>query len=606
MSYVQSLGPVAPQLRDSRFTYHRIFSGVCKSRFNNFARGLLFKTAVLVGLITTITTQWELSKSQKLLLWPVKILSFYVAMLMLIITRKNYLHVNYLGYTSWISASYGQLVSRKWITYLLVYVVSAFFLSLTFSCCFFTPGTGSRKHSQHYEFCCQFMVPFLYSIQHVLLDLDRLTFNYGAQHQHPQKFMASRIHDSFLKCLVLTAILFLITPILLKLLFGHLGSGIWSHIRICCICLLILQTWDFTNIGFDAFLSIGCLHKGKPISSLSPASMETLITGLRSEKLFVKLTAFQELAYRATCANVELRLPIYHNTYRNSLIWPGILRECMIVIQETNYNVSDFLLTLKKEIDPQPTKPSFPINRSVDHLFGTNHTVRKQNNDEDSRLPGAPPTEQINSDLPSMASHRIVLEDSNVFKNNDTQRSPNPPRFIDSYKQAIFTRQPTVLSVLTDLWNWIQRRISQYFFTIDSTDNTKKKLSLFELYHISKVREAEKLCPVPVCYAECVYSMMGFIVNSVDEDPKGAVVSSVGEVLKILERSIGSLGSFTELILDGKQEKDLNDVISVLYDLCINAFLEIVLKYDTLLNDVYLDEDVVKLTQWLQKMSQDI
>ena len=74
----------------------------------------------------------------------------------------------------------------------------------------------------------------------------------------------------------------------------------------------------------------------------------------------------------------------------------------MIVIQETNYNVSDFLLTLKKEIDPQPTKPSFPINRSVDHLFGTNHTVRKQNNDEDSRLPGAPPTEQINSDLPSI------------------------------------------------------------------------------------------------------------------------------------------------------------------------------------------------------------
>ncbi|CDO92093.1 unnamed protein product [Kluyveromyces dobzhanskii CBS 2104] len=446
------------------------------------------------------------------------------------------------------------------------------------------------------------MTPLVYSVQHVVLDRDRLTFNYGAQQQHPQKFISARMYDSLLKCLVLAGILFLTTPILLKLSFGHLGSGFLPHIKIACQSFLALQTWDFTNIAFDAFLSTGCLHKGKPISSLSPAPMETLVTGLKSERLFVKLTAFQELAYRATSPNVELRLPIYHNTYRHSSLWPAVLRECMIVVQETNYNVSDFLVSLKKELEPEPSKPSFPVNRSVEHLFGTNHTIRKQNDNEDSRLPGAPTVEQRNSHT----SHRIVLEDDNVFKNYNSQKNSNLPRFIDSYKQAIFTRQPTVLSVITDLWNWVQKKLTQYFFTVDTNDTSKKSLSLFELYHISKIRESEKLCPVPVCYAECVYSMMGFIANAVDEDPKGAVVSSVGEVLKILERSIGSLGSFTELELNGEEEHDLQDVISVLYDLCINAFLEIVLKYDTLLNDVYLDEDVVKLTQWVLRLSQNI
>lgn len=404
----------------------------------------------------------------------------------------------------------------------------------------------------------------------------------------------------------MTLIIFIGCPILFKFSLGYFFSSAFAHLKISLLSYTILQLWDLTNIGFDAFLSIGCLHRGKPISSLSSTPIETLVTGLRSEKLFVKLTAFQELAYRATSPDIQLRIPIYHTSYRNGSIWPSILRECLIVVQATNNDVSDFLITLNKEISPQQTKRFLPVKPSADHLFGNNHVIRSQNDDSDSRLPGAPPSENRFEDAHSPPSHRIVLQENNIFRNKDSKQKLESLRFTESYKQSIFTSQPTILSLLNELWQWILKKVTDYFFTIDSNDKSKRKLSLLELYHISKIRESEKLCPVPVCYAECVISMMGLLVNSLDEDPKGSVVSSVGEVLKILERSIGSLGSFTEWELDENHNSESNDIISILYDLSINAFLEIVLKYNDSLNDVYLDEDVVKLTQWLLKLSQEI
>lgn len=595
-----------PQRPAPRYTYHHIFSDVCKTRFNQYSRGFLFKISILL-----ITLMVFISKSSspwtEILLEYFKVIPLMAAMLQVVITRKNYLHVDYLGYTSWISTIYGQLLSKKWAIYTFIYGIAAREIAYVFKGLFFRKFCCySDTQNLYYSIFLYYIVPIVYSAQHVLLDLDRLTFNYGTQHQHPQKYMASKALDSFLKSLVLAGITSIITPILFKFNFGTFTAGFFFHLKTSSLAFVILQIYDFTNIGFDAYLSIGCLHKGNPISSLSSTPIETLLTGLRSEKKIVKLTSFQELAYRATHPKTELRKPIYYSSDKNDILWPCILMECTLVIQETNNNVSDFLVSLKNEVDPKPPKqPMSTTNSSSDYLFGTNHTIRTQSDDGSSRLPGAPPSEHRFADPPSTSSHRIVLEDANVFKNH-SQKDFNTPRFTEAYKQSIFNRQPTIFSLLNELWNYLVKKVTQYLFTIDSGDSNKKKLSLFELYHISKLRESEKLCPVPVCYAECVNALMGLLVNSLDENPKGAVVSSVGDVLKLLERSIGVLGSFAELELDGKKDKNPDDIISILYDQCINAFLAIVLKYDTFLNDVYLDEDVVKLTQWLLRLSQDL
>lgn len=97
---------------------------------------------------------------------------------------------------------------------------------------------------------------------------------------------------------------------------------------------------------------------------------------------------------------------------------------------------------------------------------------------------------------------------------------------------------------------------------------------------------------------------MGLLINAIEEDPKGGVVSSVGEVLKCLERSVGALGRFADWHPEvNRKSTDTDgespDVISILYDLSVSAFLEIVLKYNVLLNDLYLDDDVVKLSKWV-------
>lgn len=100
---------------------------------------------------------------------------------------------------------------------------------------------------------------------------------------------------------------------------------------------------------------------------------------------------------------------------------------------------------------------------------------------------------------------------------------------------------------------------------------------------------------------------MGFLVKSHAEDQKGVVVASVGEVLKVLERSVGVLGRFADwdpkssltATLFNKEVEQGPDAVSVLYNLCISAFLEIVLKYNALLNEVYLDDDVLRLSRWV-------
>lgn len=501
--------------------------------------------------------------------------------------------MQFLGYSSIFTQVYCQLWSVETLVYFTVHVASSLCFASAVRDSIF--GTLRQQYLLGYRLTVWLIVPALYTVQHVVFDLSRLAFNYGSQHQHPQKFISARLKTCFGKCLILTAVVILLLPVS-TLYFATSTSSLGFKGVFKCACLAFISfiLWDVVNLAFNAYLSIGCLHKGKPISSLSSTPMETLISGLSSKKLFTKLTAFQELSYRATSPDMQLRLPIYHTRYRNVYIWPSILKECLTTIESVNSNVATFMKSLELQEEslrkPKPVKTDLLDERvDQDGLFGNDYVITTS---AQSRLPGSPPTSET-------LTHRITLQNNNVFARGNNVQPSNPFQFSHVGNNPILTRQTTLTDVLSYCIQQLKETFYSFFFPIQDEDSASP-LSMFELWRISKQKQAERLAPLPTCYAECIVSLMGLLIKALQEDPKGGVVSSVGEVLKILERSVGSLGGFAEWN-DSLVSKDSTapDVITILYDLSINAFLEVVLSYNELLNNVYLDDDVVKLSKWV-------
>lgn len=116
---------------------------------------------------------------------------------------------------------------------------------------------------------------------------------------------------------------------------------------------LLFAIWEFVHLAFNAYLSLGPLHKGKLISLLSLRPIETLVDGLRSRNSFTKLTAFQELSMRS---QMEIKDNLVENIYRNPIYnnksnWSNILKESLKVIKNTNNKVYEYNMKLNFKKD---------------------------------------------------------------------------------------------------------------------------------------------------------------------------------------------------------------------------------------------------------------
>lgn len=599
----------------SRYSYHTIFSDICKTRFNHLATRLSLTFTFFQAILIAAISGGYSSTLERFLMFPLRFLLLYLASLFIVITRKNYLHVQYRGYSNLLKSILGQIFCVRSVVFLLIHSACSFSISLALSDCLgLSFGSPSHKFIQCYRLYVWVLIPMLYTLQHSFFDLDRLSFSFETHFQPPQQYIASSLKRTLAKCAILTVAVTVISPFIFVSVHSYWFIGFIAHLKLMLLSFLVFFNLEFINVAFNAHMSIGCLHKGKPISSLSSTPMETLITGLTSKKLFTKLTAFQELSYRATSSDLSLRLPIYHTRYRNTHIWPVILRECLITIQETNESVTKYLKTLENSMKLQEG----PQHRTRDlygadneELFGNQATINPTGfPSAQSRFPGSPPITSVNG-----VSHRITLKEGNVLLRRNPQKQGgqtfpyNGEGYINalhSYDEPIITHDTTLLTLFNTIIGTLKRNLSLFFFpSAISSQDQYQQLSIIEAWCISKRRQAEKLVPLPVCHAECIVSLMGLLINAIEEDPKGGVVSSVGEVLKCLERSVGALGRFADWnpdinkkTSDGK-ERDAPDVVSILYDLSVSAFLEIVLKYNVLLNDLYLDDDVVKLSRWV-------
>ncbi|CCF57555.1 hypothetical protein KAFR_0C05640 [Kazachstania africana CBS 2517] len=596
-----------PTISNSKHSYNVIFSDICKTRFNHMVTRLFLTTSVLQSVIITLLSKGNSSALELLLMFLPKVLLVYSVSIFMIITRKNYLHIDSLGYTSLFTQIIGQILSVRFFVYETLYSFCSFLVAFVVSDCFGMSAI-SQEYAEFYRIYVWIAIPTIYTLQHVIFDLDKLFFSLDSQYQPPQTYIATNLSKGVMKCLILSLLLIFISPFIFGFLTTTWFIGIFPLLKLSMLAFCIFINFEFINVAFTAHMSIGCLHKGKPISALSSTPIETLITGLSSKKPFTKLTAFQELSYRATSSDPSLRLLIYNNPYRNVNIWKSILRECLSVIQESNDAVNNYLRTLQKSMETTSSlekakKVNYNPAADNEGLFGNEPITISTNNV--THIPGSAP--QSNYDTSSgSVSHKISLREENVLLKRNRFKHDNTPGLTDhyhTYNESLITHDTKLFAFVRELFNKLKNSITSFFFpsTVDAKDQISS-LSIFEAWYLSKSRQAERLVPLSIIHAESIVSLMGFLINAIDESPKGSVVASVGEVLKYLERSVAILGKFNEWNPDGKSTANSLNVISILYESSISAFLEIVLKYNVLLNEVYLDEDVIKLSKWVLDM----
>ncbi|QLQ78343.1 hypothetical protein HG537_0A05900 [Torulaspora globosa] len=606
----------APIPLSSRYSYHTIFSDICKTRFNHLATRMCSSFTILQAIMLALVSGGCGSYLESVLVVPLRFLLLYLSSLLVIVTRKNYLHVQYRGYSNVWKLIFGQLFCVRFAVYEIIHFACSFLVSLAYSVVLGSEDSGSSTvFKQCYMLYIWVLIPTVYTLQHCLFDLDRLSFSFDIHFQPPQRYISGSWRRIFVKCTIMTLSLSLVSPFVFALAISRWWIGVVNSLQLMLLSFVVFINLEFINVAFNANMSIGCLHKGKPISSLSSTPIETLVTGLSSNKPFTKLTAFQELSYRATSSDSSLRLPIYHTRYRNTHIWPVILRECLVTIQGTNESVTRYLKSLEnlKLQDKSNKRTKNFYDNDKEKLFG-NQVAEEPAGFSSSQLrfPGSPPVTS------GEAQHRrITLKDDDVllrkkFQNNDRRQFPfgskSPLGAAHAYDEPIITHETTLLKLAGMLLRTVRNYINLFFFpSAISSQEDQPQVSIIEAWCISKRRQAEKLVPQPVCHAECIISLMGLLINAIEEDPKGGVVSSVGEVLKCLERSVGALGRFADWNPESNRkvdndDEDVPDVVSILYDLSVSAFLEIVLKYNVLLDELYLDEDVVKLSKWVLDM----
>ncbi|GMM53484.1 Ndc1 protein [Maudiozyma humilis] len=602
----------------SKYSYNTIFSDICKTRFNNMVVKFFLNTILLQAIFLTFISKRNSSFTQGIFLLFPKYLSLYSVAIGLIITRKNFLHIQSLGYSSTITQVLGQLCSFKAVAYTVTFTISSILISSAISDNFLLRA-ATVSNVQYYRVFTWILIPATYTVQHLVFDADKLVFGIDSEVQAPQEFIVTRIPKTLAKSAILSAMVHIVSPVLFFAIGWPMFLSFGGSIQFFLLSFFVFFQIEIINVAFNAHMSIGCLHKGKPISSLSPTPIETLLSGLASKRPFTKFTAFQELSYRATSGDISLRVPIYSAEYKSTNLWPGILRECTSVIETSNNSVSQYLKTLENTLSKNAKSHAGhrhrDANNDTGYLFG--NTPSAVGNDGESAFYN---TGMMNNNETSsfLGTQRLQLHEDDIMLNTARRNARNShaqaseyvtPGEIDSsriYNDMIVTREPKVVVMAKALLEKAKKYTWSLFFVPNARKPETQQLSLLELWSLSKDRQAEKLVPLAVCHMESVISLMGFLTRAIDESPRGSVVASVGEVLKHLERSVAILGRYSDWQPEGskksgagEQASKPTDVVSLLYEISISAFLEIVLKYNDLLNTVYLDDDVVKLSKWV-------
>lgn len=555
--------------------YHAIFSDICATRFQKLARFIFISSwalTILIGLPSGLSW-WNV-------FLPFRTIPIAFSLFLLTCVRKNNLHVNFLGYKTLSSQIAGQLLNKKFIYNSIFYIFAAyaFFATLHFQLNGIDIQSSPMKHQYpplndkyvyYYYLSC--FIGITYSLRHTILDHDRLIATYGSFHSHPKNTLIQNSPKIISNSILFTITNLIIAPIiyifirysLYDIIFASFGVFLNLNqnypnkeflsfgflFKTSLIAFLLIICFETVNTAFDAYLSIGCLHRGHTLSELSTDPLGTLITGLKSDKLFTKMTAFQELAYISKIENSEGRLLIYNsNTYKKNL-WLDIFKECEKVIKENNSNINVLLNSINLN--------------STNQLASTIRTAKEEQNifGRDYYTENNQSTNSFNFKQQTIDSDQSKFLDNNIIT-----------IIIDNLKAAV--------------------RVSKEYYS-------KFVASGFGIpFRYTIHRESERLCPNPSIVGNSIIAISLLATHSYNEDKKGTISSTIVEILEILEKSVNSCGRFISNPPEFLYNENDDNIISLLHELSMNAFFEVTLKYEIVLKDVVLSPDVLSLANW--------
>ncbi|CCH60002.1 hypothetical protein TBLA_0C01890 [Henningerozyma blattae CBS 6284] len=623
----------------SAYCYNTIFTDVLRKRFNNLGTRLLLVLSILGSMVITLFSKTTSVWYEFLIKLPVRIISLYVCSLILIITRKNYIRIESYNGKNWnpIRSIYYEFISKRNIIYQVIYIIDNLLLTFVFKDLVSIKNLISGFHDNFlFWYYMAFLLPVAYNIMHNLIDIDYLKFDHQLTNEKPQQFIRKNLLDQ----VIIRSIKFLIVmmvfieplnQIVLRWVDYKSNRLSWKLIIIINAMVLVMSLiLNSINLLFNSHMMMGCLYKNIPISNLSSTPMETLINGLQSEKKFTKLTAFQELSFRCNHADIKYRRPIYETRYKNGHIWNIILNECFKVLNESNDGVVKYMEMIEEKLSLKDAYDNslMTLNRRSRFeddgtegkmLFGnhpdpaTRHRRKrriKRRKQYDSMIPDDMGKVSLNADdsqtYKLFKNEKFLRKQYSLMKKNRVQ---NYLRDQNSINGPILTRKLYVVEKLQDFVQELREFLSGLLYT-DSSNHTlrngrKSNMTIIEAWLLNKKRESDKLIPTYQINYHIILSLNGILNKAINEDPKGRIISTVGEILKIFERSIVKLGKFTEWEMGEEESTKIVhqiDNVFVIYELIIDSFLEIILNYNEILNDVYLDREVIRLGRWVLDM----
>lgn len=562
------------------YHYHSIFGDICATRFQKLSKAIFtysWAISILVALPSGLAW-WNT-------LLPLRALVIAFGLFLLACLRKNNLHVDYLGYRTLGNQYIGQLINKSFLVTLMIYWISSFlFLSivhLQFSSLTFRAIPKKHQYPPvndqyifYYFFA--FYISLVYSIQHAIFDYDRLVFTQHKFYSHPKDTLFKNIGKALTTAILLTIIVITSAPLFYLVVreyiyditfytvglfyslnqnYPSFGISFGFLFKLLILAFLLIFSWEIVNYAFDAYLSIGCLHRGHTLSELSTDPLGTLLTGLKSDKPFTKMTAFQELAFISKVESSERRQTIYSRNNRKEFIWGEILQECTNVIKRNNSNIKIALLeNTKTKSDAQSNiiKPSNKYNDSH-NLFGREY----HSMEAEPQYDGLPQPTKINTSL------------------NDSQLY-----FDGTLWKFVIGNSKELLSLATE-------RYAQF---VNS--------ELGAPFRYTLLREAKRLSPNAITVSNAIIAISLMATHAYDEDKKGTVPSTITEILEILEKSVATCGEFAQNPPAYLTQRDEENPITLLHQLSLNAFVEVTLKYSEVLNDIVLPPDVFRLANW--------
>lgn len=591
----------------SVYTYHMIFNGVRQSRFIHlivrFLGIISLIYVIMISLISFKRTFWK----EILILSQIRLILIYISGIIILITRKNYIEVDSSNHQfNIIKYFFKQLIKRERLVYLLIYMISSNLMSIVLSD-FLRLNEYYLINIINWDGYIQFIsisiiLPIVYTIYHGLIDIDLLRFEIGVQHILPQENIKKNLIKVMINSIKINFLL-----IIIEILIFFNKINIKLFIKLIILKNLIIINFEIINLSFTSYMISGCIWKNKPISEISNTPMLTLLDGIKSDKLYVKITAFQDFAYRCMSNDKNLRKPINDTEYKNGYIWNAILEECKKVLDMSNIRVEEFVNMIENTMNRENeelnnnnnNKNKRRIHRGNRRIFGKsgNH-IKRRDSINKKKIQSKKSLHHIDNENEMYQIFKNKRMSKNIEELEKRRKLQKYIRSNNVINGSILTSEIPIMNIISDTYNKIKRYMNEQLKIEEGGSN--REISIIEAIFINKGRESQRLIPIISMNIDIIIGMSQLMINSLEEDINGSVVSTVGEILNIIKDGIIINGKYVNIDeIKDNQDNRVNEI----YEIYVESFIEIVLKYHGLLNDVELDEEVISLVKWVLEMS---